>query len=134
MRTQQTLDEDFDDIYAYYNDTEKGKALLRLNGIDRDSLDIGQLAKKYFTEHVPDISIDANANANEGINPNNYSSEIVKGITKLDNLFVLFHYAKKRFGVQRAKELIKANIRGDIYITIQQKFKFLIVLLLVRRL
>ena len=115
MRTQQTFTEDFDDIYAYYNDTEKGKELLRLEGISRDYLDIGIMSKNYFTKHIPDFSTDANANANEGISQNNYSSEIVKGVSKLDGLFLLFHYAKKRFGRSRATELVKAIIRGDVY-------------------
>ena len=115
MRTQQTFTEDFDDIYANYNDTEKGKELLRLEGISRDYLDIGIMSKNYFTKHIPDFSTDANANANEGISQNNYSSEIVKGVSKLDGLFLLFHYAKKRFGRSRATELVKAIIRGDVY-------------------
>lgn len=115
MRTQQTFTDDFDDIYAYYNETEKGKELLRIEGISRDFLDIGAMSKSYFTRRTSDITADANSNSNEDINQNNYLSEIAKGITKLDGYFLLFHYTKKRFGCKRADEVTKAVIRGDVY-------------------
>ncbi len=115
MRTQQTFTEPFDELYRYYNESDAGKKMLKLEGISRDYLDVGMLSKAYFTEHVPDMTSDANANANEGICPNNYQAEIVKGISKLDGYFLLFHYASKRFGPERATELVKAIWRGDVY-------------------
>ncbi|HOL44086.1 MAG TPA: anaerobic ribonucleoside-triphosphate reductase [Methanothrix sp.] len=115
MRVQQTFSDDFDDLYNKYNTSEMGKRLLDIEGISRKYLDVGAMSKAYFTEHIPDATCDANANANEGISPNNYNSEIVKGISKLDGYYLLYHYAQRRYGKKRAEELINAIWRGDVY-------------------
>ena len=49
MRIQTTFDPDFDELYNYYNITAKGKALLDIDGISRNALDIGVSSQKYFT-------------------------------------------------------------------------------------
>ena len=65
MRIQTTFDPDFEELYNYYNVTEKGKALLDIEGISRNALDIGVMSQKYFTNKVSDISLDANSNSND---------------------------------------------------------------------
>ena len=115
MRTQQTFGIEFEKLYNSFNETEKGKQLLRLEGIDRAALDIGMMSQKYFTEDLGSISIDANSNANESICPSGYSGEIVKGMMKLDGMYLLHHYAEKRFGLVRANELLSAIFSGLVY-------------------
>jgi anaerobic ribonucleoside-triphosphate reductase len=115
VKTTQTFSGGFDDLYNQYAATKNGKELLDSEGISRDCLDIGVLSKNYFTKKLSDMSLDQNANANESISPNNYSSEIVKGLSKINGHYLIWHYAKKMFGIERANELIRAIWDGDIY-------------------
>src|SRR5574344_816291 len=115
MRVQTTFDPDFEELYNYYNVTEKGKALLDIEGISRNALDIGVMSKKYFTNNVSDISLDANSNSNDEISHNNYSAEIVKGLAKLNSYYLLHEYSRKRFGLERANELLKAIFNSSVY-------------------
>ena len=115
MRTTQTFSEDFNDLYNSYNETESRKALLSIEGISRDSLDIGVMSRKYFTEHLSDISLDANSNSNDELSQNNYASEIVKGLSKLNSYYLLYHYSKGKFGQDRATQLVTSILDGDIY-------------------
>jgi ribonucleoside-triphosphate reductase (formate) len=115
MRIQTTFDQDFEELYNRYNINEKGKALLDIEGISRDALDIGVMSKKYFTNKVSDISLDANSNSNDEISHNNYSAEIVKGLSKLNSYYLLHNYAKGRFGLERANELLKAIFNSSVY-------------------
>ncbi|HPL94986.1 MAG TPA: anaerobic ribonucleoside-triphosphate reductase, partial [Paludibacteraceae bacterium] len=115
MRIQTTFDPDFEELYNYYNVTEKGKALLDIEGISRNALDIGVMSQKYFTNKVSDISLDANSNSNDEISHNNYSAEIVKGLAKLNSYYLLHEYSRKRFGLERANELLKAIFNSSVY-------------------
>ena len=115
MRIQTTFDPDFEELYNYYNITEKGKALLDIEGISRNALDIGVMSQKYFTNKVSDISLDANSNSNDEISHNNYSAEIVKGLAKLNSYYLLHEYSRKRFGLERANELLKAIFNSSVY-------------------
>lgn len=115
MRIQTTFDNDFEELYNRYNLNEKGKSLLDIEGISRDALDIGVMSKKYFTQKVSDISLDANSNSNDEISHNNYSAEIVKGLSKLNSYYLLHDYAKQRFGLQRANELLKSVFNSSVY-------------------
>jgi ribonucleoside-triphosphate reductase len=110
-----TFEDDFEELYNHYNLNEKGKALLDIEGISRDALDIGVMSKKYFTNKVSDISLDANSNSNDEISHNNYSAEIVKGLSKLNSYYLLHNYAKGRFGLERANELLKAVFNSSVY-------------------
>jgi len=113
MRIHQTFDEEFDKLYNTY--CRKYTELMKCEGIDRSQLDIGVMSKRYFTEDLTDVTIDTNANADEDRCPNNYSAEITKGIMKLEGYYLLWHYAQKRFGLERANELIEAVWKGDVY-------------------
>lgn len=115
MRTTLTFDPDFDSLYEEYHRSVLGEQLLEIEGISRDKLDIGAMSKQYFTRNISDVSIDQNANANEEISVNNYASEITKGILKLEGYYLLWHYAKKRFGAERANDLIQEIWDGSVY-------------------
>lgn len=116
MKIQITLGKDFEDMYNKFNNSETGKQLLKIEGISRTELDLGEMGRKYFTEKLSDFSVNQNANSNEQISPVNYSSEIVKAPMKLDGLYLMWHYANKRFGAKRANELIEAVISGDVHL------------------
>lgn len=115
MQINLSFDKDFDKLYDEYKQSDNGMQLLKIEGIDPDSLDIALMSKRYFTDLLPDVSIDTNANANEGIAPSNFIAEIPKGQLKLDNYYLLWYYARKRFSIKRANELMKAIWDGDIY-------------------
>ena len=115
MRIQTTFDPDFEELYNRYNINDKGKALLDIEGVSRDALDIGVMSKKYFTNKVSDISLDANSNSNDEISHNNYSAEIVKGLSKLNSYYLLHTYAKGRFGLERSNELLKSIFNSSVY-------------------
>lgn len=113
MRIHQTFDTEFDKLYNNY--CRKYPELMKCEGIDRSQLDVGVMSKRYFTEDITDVTIDTNANANEDRCPNSYIAEITKGMMKLEGYYLLWHYAQKRFSLERANELIEAIWRGDVY-------------------
>ncbi len=115
MRIETTFSETFDDLYNSFNRSEQGHELLKIDGISRHFLDMGKMSHLYFTEKLSDISVDANANADSEISPNNYGSEIVRGIQKIEGYYLLHRYAERRFGTEHANELLRAILSGDIY-------------------
>ncbi len=115
MQIKTTFSETFDELYNNFNQHEQGKQLLKIDGISRHFLDVGQMSHLYFTEKLSDISVDANANADSEISPNNYGSEIVRGIQKIEGYYLIHRYAERRFGTERANELLKVIFMGDIY-------------------
>lgn len=115
MRTQQTFSQDFDEIYNQYHQNPTGKSLLDIEGISRDCLDVGVMSRQYFTERLSDISLDANSNSNDELSQNNYSSEIVKGLSKLNSYYLLYHYAKERYDQDKANDLLSSILSGNIY-------------------
>lgn len=115
MQLTNTFSDSFDSWYNSFNHTENGRKLLDIEGISRRCLDIGQMSHSYFTENFVDVTIDANANSGESKNPNAYGAEIVKGVQKLEGLYLLHRYAVRRFGLEHANKLLSAVIKGSIY-------------------
>jgi len=110
-----TFESDFDKLYyTYAKDSDRVK-LLDLDGISPRKVDVGRMSHNYFTKKLSDASVDMNANANEELSANNYQAEVTKGILKLEGYYLLWRYAKKRFGLQRANELISAILDGKVY-------------------
>ncbi len=125
-----TLSHEFDCLYDYINDSIYGAKLLDIEGISEKHLDVGLMSHAYFTEKLSNMTIDSNANANEGISPNNYGSEIVRGIQKIEGYYLIHRYATKRFGLKRANDLLRSILIGDLYfhdasgIGVQQPYCF----------
>lgn len=115
MRLDITFSTDFDNWYNNLNSTESGRKLLDIEGISRRCLDVGQMSHSYFTKNFVDVGIDPNANSGEKISPNGYGGEIVKGIQKLEGMYLLHRYAVRRFGLERANELLTSIVKGNIY-------------------
>lgn len=105
-----TFEPEFDSFYSSISDS-----FLDLDGIGTKKIDVGQMSHDYFTEKLSNITIDTNANANENKSPNNYTAEITKGILKLEGYYLLWRYAKRRFGIERANDLLKSIWEGDLY-------------------
>lgn len=115
IRLDMNFSKEFVDLYNKFNSTNKGKELLELSGISRDKLDVATISKQYFNESVSDISIDPNSNVGQMKNLNTFTSEVTKGLLKLDNYFLLYKYIEKLFGKEEAEDLITKCIDGQYY-------------------
>lgn len=115
MQINLTFEPEFDNLYNNYNLTPERSELLHLEGISRPKLDVGAMSHDYFTKKLSDVTVDQNANANEEASPHNYSAEVVKGVMKLEGYYLLWRYAKRRYGLRIANKLIRAIWDGDLY-------------------
>ena len=115
MKIKFTFEDKFDKLYEEYLNNDKGKELLKLDGINGEKTDIGLMSQNYFTKRLAEASADMNANANEELSANNYHTEITKGILKLEGYYLLWRYAKKEFGIDRANELLRSVWDGELY-------------------
>ena len=101
---------EFQELYFGTDD-----ALLQLEGIAQEKLDISAMASRYLSERIADMSIDANANGNEGKSYGGYISEITKGWLKLQGYYDLYKKLTELFGPERASHLLQSIWRGDFY-------------------
>jgi len=119
LRVSHSFDKEFVDLYNYFNNHPKYSKMLELEGLGRDNLDVVEMSKRYFTNgHISDVSIDANANANDTSNrsPNSYYDEVTKSIMKLDGYFLLWKYLKEEHGLDYANHLLGRLLKGDYYV------------------
>jgi len=117
LRFSMDFPENFSDLYNKIHSNEKGRLMLEIEGISRDNLDFAKNSKKYFlTDNVADISIDSNANVDNGINHANYVSELSKPMLKLENYFLIYRMIEKEYGEEEANKIFKSIIYSDIYL------------------
>jgi len=95
---------------------EIDEPLLRLEGISPEYLDVSAMASQYLDKRTADMTIDANANGNEGKAYGSYMTEITKGWLKLQGYYDLYNKITELFGVERANFLLKSIWHGDMYI------------------
>lgn len=113
METTKSLNcysKEFKDLY-----TKTDPEILKIEGISPDKLDINTMAKRYFCQRPADMSIDGNANVNEGKSYGNYISEVTKGWLKLQGYYDLYKILQESFGTEKANEIVSAIWNGDIY-------------------
>jgi len=115
IRVDMDFPKEFINLYNGFNATPKGKEFLELSGISRDKLDIATISKQYFENHTSDVSVDPNANVGQRKSLNTFTSEITKGLLKLDGYFLLWKYLEKLFGIEHANKLIAGCINGKFY-------------------
>jgi ribonucleoside-triphosphate reductase len=115
MRIETTFSNEFDEWYNKIMKANLGPEFLDIEGISRRCIDVGLMSHSYFTKNFTDETIDSNANTGESISPNNYGSEIVKGVQKLEGFYLLHRYASRRYGLEKANRLLNAIVRGDLY-------------------
>lgn len=96
---------DFGDLY---NKIEEQK--LNRMGVSREQLDFSRNAKKYFTDY---FTIDENANAAH-FGAGNYETEITKSFLKLDALYMLHKFLRKKN--MDASQILKQIFDGEIYV------------------
>ena len=116
MQIKLTTNDEFDDLYNNYASNPARAALLAVEGIDRDKLDIGKMSARFFNENLSDIAVESNANANEDNSPSTYSKEIIKGVMKLNGYHLIWKYGVKRYGLRAANKLIRSILDGDVYL------------------
>jgi ribonucleoside-triphosphate reductase len=110
-----STNENFNELYQQYTEDPFCLQLLRLDGVSPDKLNIAGMTHEYFNKRVADMSIDANANANENISPTNYQSEVTKGILKLDGERILYAQLETLYGITEAKRLLCRIWDKDLY-------------------
>ena len=116
MQMNITFDREFDAYYQSMVDDECGHMLLEMNGISPRLLDIGEQSHKYFTDAWEQKArIDHNANASTKC-PNNYTSEIVKPLMKLEGLYLLHRYLRKTQSLAKTNSLITRVLDGTLYV------------------
>jgi len=115
MKIDMTLSDSFEAWYLKIMRTTLGPEFLDIEGISKRCLNVGNMSHAYFTKNFTDETIDGNANCGEEISYNNYSSEIVKGVQKLEGFYLLHRYAERRFGLGRANQLLNEIVKGSIY-------------------
>ena len=115
LRLDLNFPKEFVELYNKFNLTQKGKDFLHLSGISREKLDIASISKEYFNGHTSDISVDPNANVGQTKNLNTFTSEVTKGLAKLDGYFLLWKYIEKTYGIDEANYLISKCLNGQYY-------------------
>lgn len=90
--------------------------LLELEGIAPSYLNVQDMAERYCNERASDMSVDANANRNEGKTYCGYLHEVTSGWLKLQGYYDIHKKMAHMFGSDRADELISAVWKGDLYI------------------
>jgi len=117
LRFSMDFPDNFSDLYNKIHSSKKGKMMLEIEGIDRNNLDIVKKSKEYFTSNnVADVSIDANANVDNGINHASYVNELMKPFIKLENYYLIYRMIEKEYGEEEADRIFNSIIYSDIYL------------------
>jgi len=113
MRIDVSFDPEFEQIFEWWD--KECPEVLEVQGISREHLDFSERSRQYFETEVTELTIDKNANTSYFRSPTSYASELTKPLYKLHGLFLLWKYAAKQYGKERARELIDSVISGDVY-------------------
>ena len=86
-----------------------GESMFKLEGIDEDSLDIVKYSKTYFKKSngktVADHTVDPNSNV-QIRNIATYKTESIKGIEKLNSMYLLWKTARSLYNTKEANNLM----------------------------
>lgn len=115
LRIDTEYDKEFEDIYNKFNMTPNGKRYLELSGISRNKLDVSSMSKQYFNDNVSDVSVDPNSNVGQSRSFNSYTSEVTKGLLKLNGYYLMWKYLKRLYSDGVAEELLSDSIKGLYY-------------------
>ena len=116
-----TYEPEFEALLEKIRSMNNGEKLMELSGISKKTTDISKYTENFFREdksNVADLSVDSNSNIKQR-SAITYMNEAPKGLFKLNNYHLLWKSLKKKFGLERANEAIKADITGDTYIADQ---------------
>lgn len=115
LRVDMDYNEDFEILYNKLNSTPNGKEYLHLSGISRDKLDVSTMSKQFFSDHTSDMSVDPNSNVGQNKSFNTYTSEITKGLLRLNGYYLMWKSLRDMFGISEANDLVVESIRGSFY-------------------
>lgn len=90
--------------------------ILELEGISPRNIDISVNAERYLNEKISDMSIDSNANLQEGRSYGNYILEVVKSQLKLLGYHDIYKCLVSEFDEKLALEAIGSTWKGDLYV------------------
>ncbi len=111
MITDITFDKEFDRLYKSIPEE-----VLKLNGISKEYMDVGEMSHNYFTNNWNEGGkIDHNANSNKTCVVN-YASEVVKPLMKLEGVYLLHRYLRKSMSSEKADRIIMSVLSGDMYV------------------
>lgn len=104
-------------VYNKFHSTGKGRRLLRLSGIDRESIDVFALGSKYWKGSLQDFSVDPNANIGQLRSNNNFMSEIAKAHSKLYSLWLIYKELIQSCHLreEQAEKILDDVITGRLY-------------------
>lgn len=92
-----------------------GEEFEKLNGFSDDNFDFSAFIDNFIdSQNTADSTIDANANV-QSKDICNLINEIPKPYLKLLGFNKLFYEMQKKYGFSRAKEMLEAEWRGDIF-------------------
>lgn len=90
--------------------------LLELEGIAPSYLNVQEMAERYCNEQSADMSVDANANRNEGKTYCGYLHEVSTGWLKLQGYYDIYRKISHLYSQEHADRLLSAVWQGDLYI------------------
>lgn len=94
---------------------EYGEDFEKLNGFSDDNFDFSAFIDNFIdSQNTADSTIDANANV-QSKDVCNLINEIPKPYLKLLGFNKLFYEMQKKYGFARAKEMLEAEWKGDIF-------------------
>ena len=112
---------EFEELIEKIRTMQNGEVILDLSGISRKMTDLNLYTKSFFKNsdsNVADLSVDSNSNIKQR-SAITYLNEGPKGLFKLNNYHMMWKALKRKFGLDRANEAVKADILGDLYIADQ---------------
>ena len=105
----------FEDLYEKFCSSPEGLAMLKIEGIDPEQLNIGKSSHSFFEDKLADITSDSNSNWAENLTPATYRTFITNAQLKLLGYHLLWYYAEKRFGTEFADKAVTMIWNGDLY-------------------
>lgn len=115
MRVDIKLDKDFSQLFDELKE-KYGEEMLILNGFAKNNFNLSGFIDNFIdSENTANSTIDANANV-QTKDIVNLINEIPKPYLKLLGYNKVFCEARKKFGLERAREIIESDWMGDTFI------------------
>ena len=115
MEINLKLDKDFTRMLDYLGN-KYGEEFEKINGFADANLNLSSFIDAFIdSENNADATIDSNANV-QSKDVSNLINEIPKPFLKLLGFNKLFYEAKKKYGLDFAKEMLESEWRKDIFI------------------
>lgn len=115
MNINVKLDKNFTTHFNYLSD-KYGDEMCAINGFSENNFNLSEFIDAFIdSENTANATIDANANV-QTKDIVNLVNEIPKPYLKLLGYNKLFYEMQKKYGYARAKEMLEADWKGDIFI------------------